>query len=414
MRLSGGRVDLLDLLGAGGAYLFVISLYTSPAHLFPVLEVLRPAMLAATATLVAVALRRVLRAERVRGAGSVGVAMTVLFVIVAASPLWALDIGRASGFALGSVKLLAAFIGLAGTLRTPRQIRTVLVVAALASIVPAWGTIERWRGGIDLVEGFRGAWIGLLANPNQLAMLMAMTVPWTLASWERSQGPFLRAALLLAFGLQCATVVVTHSRGGSLGLATAVTAWALLSQNRGRAFGLGAAAAVAVLLFAPESFWQRNETIQDYEMDASAQGRLRSWEAGWRALGESPLLGVGADNYLAAWNRYMPRNIREHSYTAHNTWMQVTVELGLLGLAAFVAMLLATARGLWKMRDDVELGREARGMLASLLAILVCGSTGGYGFNWFFYMLLGIAGALLSQTAVRRAEAPRALAFDPG
>ena len=48
---------------------------------------------------------------------------------------------------------------------------------------------------------------------------------------------------------------------------------------------------------------------------------------------------MGAGNYVESWNRYTSRNPREHSYTAHNMWMEVLVELGLFGMAAYLAML---------------------------------------------------------------------------
>lgn len=396
------RIDPIAALGTGGAMLFIFCLYASPSHLWPWTEVLRPAMLAATMMLAALVLRRVVRGEPVRFAGAMGASMVVLFALVALSALWALQPQRAVAFSLASSKLLLAFAGLATVLRTPKHVRLAMTLAALSLLVPAQGTLERWNDGIELVEGYRAAWIGLLANPNQLAMVMAVTVPWALVMWTHSKG-LMRWVMLASFGLACATVVVTHSRGGALGLAVAVVTWVVLARQRLRAITLAVIATLAVVVFAPTSFWNRTETISDYEHDASAQGRLHAWEAGRRALSDNPLLGIGADNYLAAWDRYMPRNVREHAYTAHNTWMQVLVELGVLGLAVFAVMIVATARGLWKARDGI-LGDEARAMLASLAALVACGATGGYAFNWFFYMVLGVAGAVLAQDRLARAR----------
>jgi O-antigen ligase len=85
--------------------------------------------------------------------------------------------------------------------------------------------------------------------------------------------------------------------------------------------------------------------------------------------------------------------------------MQVAVELGLFGLAAFATMFALMLRGLWRARARPGLGAEARALLASFAALLVCGTTGGYAFNWFFYMALGASGAVIAAT--RRTPAAR-------
>lgn len=396
------RHDPIAALGLGGAMLFIFCLYTSPASLWPWTEVFRPAMLAAVMMLAALGLRRVVRGQPLRLAGGVGGAMIVLFALMALSGLWAFQPMRSLEYTLASTKLLLAFAGLATVLRTPKHVRWAMTLAAVAALIPAQGTMQRWNNGIGLVEGYRGAWIGLLENPNQLAMVMAITAPWALVMWTKSKG-LVHWVLLASFGFACATVVVTHSRGGALGLGVGVVVWAALSRHRVKAVALTLVATLCVVAFAPSSFWNRTETIADYEHDASALGRLHAWEAGSRALSHSPLLGIGADNYAEAWNRYMPRNVRETAYTSHNTWMQVVVELGFLGLAVFATMVLTAVWGLWKARDGI-LGDEARALLASMAALAVCGATGGYAFNWFFYMLLGLTGAVLAQERLSRAR----------
>lgn len=407
------RLDFADLLGYGGALLFVVCLYTSPAHLYPQLAFLRPAMLAAAAMAAAVVLRRMLDAEPVRLGGGAGAAVAVLFVLIGLSPLWALNTALAVAFGLAAIKLLVAYVGLTGALFRPGRVGKAMTVAALASVVPAWGTVTRWRDGIDLVEGFRGAWIGLLANPNEVATVMAITAPWTLLARERARG-LLRLGLLAAFGLQCAAVVVTHSRGGMLGFCAAMLMVFLLSRRRLPAVGFVAAALVAALAWAPSSFWERTATIRSYETDASARGRLLTWETGRRALADRPLFGVGGGGYLDAWDRYGARNVRERAFASHNLWMQVAVELGVVGLAAFASMLVLLVRGLWKARHLEGYGDEARALLASLAALVVAGQTGGYAFNWFTWMLLGVAGAVVAGArALRPAGAADALRLAP-
>jgi putative inorganic carbon (HCO3(-)) transporter len=258
---------------------------------------------------------------------------------------------------------------------------------------------------VELVEGYRGAWIGLLANPNQLAMVMAVTMPWTLAEALRSRS-WRRALLLGALASQASCIVVTYSRGGALGMAVALVGFALFSRRKARAMVVVTVAVALVVALAPRSFWERTNTIGAYHLDASAMGRIRAWETGFEALREHPVLGIGAGGYLRAWDQYQPRNVRERAYASHNMWMQVAVELGLVGLAAFATMFALMLRGLWRARAVPALESEARALIASFAALLVCGTTGGYAFNWFFYMALGTSGAVVA--AMQRTGAARA------
>jgi hypothetical protein len=82
-------------------------------------------------------------------------------------------------------------------------------------------------------------------------------------------------------------------------------------------------------------------------------------EAGLRMVGDRPLLGVGVSQYYALFPRYVPEDLhrlfaQELGYeitheNAHNQFVQVLAELGVLGLAAFLALL---ACALWGWRSS--------------------------------------------------------------
>jgi hypothetical protein len=82
-------------------------------------------------------------------------------------------------------------------------------------------------------------------------------------------------------------------------------------------------------------------------------------EAGLRMVGDRPLLGVGVSQYYALFPRYVPDDLdrlfqQELGYeitheNAHNQFVQVLAELGVLGLAAFLALL---ACALWSWRSS--------------------------------------------------------------
>ncbi|MBM4381634.1 MAG: hypothetical protein FJ086_20395 [Deltaproteobacteria bacterium] len=109
-----------------------------------------------------------------------------------------------------------------------------------------------------------------------MAMNLLAVIP--LAASFAVQGrlrPWMRLLAVAAGGLAVTCLVVSHSRGEMMGLTVGLGLWTVRERAyRGRALALGAALALALAVFAPRSFWERSETVGQYEQDASAMGRV--------------------------------------------------------------------------------------------------------------------------------------------
>jgi O-antigen ligase len=188
-------------------------------------------------------------------------------------------------------------------------------------------------------------------------------------------------------------IVATHSRGGTIGLAVAVVAFALLSKRKALA-GIAVLAGLAgLLLFAPASFWQRNETAVLGTEDLSIEGRVQAWQVAGRILRERPVLGVGAGAFVAAWNEYAPIDsdrLYGNRYVAHNLVLEALGQLGLLGMLSLMGFVLVCLGSAWRARHG-ELAGEARAILASVLGYLVCQMFSGYSASWYLFALCGFA-----------------------
>src|SRR5205823_4750307 len=190
-----------------------------------------------------------------------------------------------------------------------------------------------------------------------------------------------------------AGIIATHSRGGSIGLAVAVVIWALLSKRKALAGAAMMAALAGVLVFAPSSFWARNETSTLGGEDLSIEGRLEAWQVAARILRERPVLGVGQNAFLASWSEYAPIDsdrLFGHRYVAHNIVLEVLGQLGLVGVFGLLGFIGIALWSAWRARDG-ELGGEARAVLASLIGYLVCQMFSGYSMSWYLYALCGFA-----------------------
>ncbi len=107
-----------------------------------------------------------------------------------------------------------------------------------------------------------------------------------------------------------------------------------------------------------ENFWARAESIYNPE-DISNAGRLYIWRQSLVYWVHHPL-GIGLENFRQALppdasKRY---NLPEQYISAHNLYLQILVELGIVGLAVFVwfwySYFRATIRFLWQHRQNAD------------------------------------------------------------
>jgi O-antigen ligase len=370
--------------------LFLAQLYLSPAQWFPETEPLHLALVLSFASLSAILLFRML-ANRPLWLGWRTLFLGLYCTTAVLSPMWSVDPPNSIRGGLEVAKHFLFFVAVVNALTTPKRIRIAILLYALASIVPGWGTFWNWWHDELLVEGFRGRWLGVMGDPNHDAMALVASVPLLLylattgdRFWKRIVG-FAGVPVLLM------GIIATHSRGGSLGLAAAVLVWALTSKRKLIAAILALVAAAGVFLFAPSSFWHRNQTIAAYEEDASVQDRLMAWQVADRIFHERPLLGAGESAFLAAWSRYAPIEYSGgQRYVAHNLELEVLGQLGIVGLLGMVVFVLTSLWSAFRARNG-EMADEARAVFAALFGYLVCQQFSGYALSWFLYAMCAFA-----------------------
>jgi O-antigen ligase len=335
--------------------------------------------------------------------------------------MWSVDPANSIRGGLEVAKHFLFFVAVVNGLTTPKRIRIAILLYAIASIVPGWGTFWNWWHDELLVEGFRGRWLGVMGDPNHDAMALVASVPLLLYLGTTGDRVWKRIVGLAGVPVLLMGIIATHSRGGSLGLAAAVLVWALMSKRKVLAGTLALLAGAGVLLFAPSSFWQRNQTIAAYEEDLSVQDRLMAWQVADRIFHERPLLGVGESAFLAAWSQYAPIEYSGgQRYVAHNLELEVLGQLGIVGLLGMAVFVLTSLRSAFRARNG-EMGDEARAVFAALVGYLVCQQFSGYALSWFLYAMCAFAACcehwaplrLQKQVAPAPAAPAAVVAFPP-
>ena len=132
---------------------------------------------------------------------------------------------------------------------------------------------------------------GSVGDNNSLATALLMTVPLIYYLARHSAVRAVRIGLLAALALALVTVVATYSRGGFVGLLVLGGFLVKNSRNKLGSLVLVVLAGTLTYAFAPESWFERLNTIGDASNDGSFMGRVVAWKISWLIAMDHPLFG---------------------------------------------------------------------------------------------------------------------------
>jgi probable O-glycosylation ligase (exosortase A-associated) len=218
-------------------------------------------------------------------------------------------------------------------------------------IVNVWIVIHIYLAITGVLKGGRGIG-GFLADENDFALVMNMIVPFGffLALDERIK--FRRIFLLSVTAAFVFANVLTFSRGGFVGLTAAGLYCWLRSPRKLISTVALILLTLAIIYFAPESYWQRVQTILDESISEQGSGgdRVYSWKVAWNMFLDFPLLGVGSGNFPWNFVNYEPPGGFEERLhggrLAHSLYFTLLPEVGITGTVLFIWMLSCSLRDL--------------------------------------------------------------------
>lgn len=386
---------------------FMVILLLAPQSFVPALASVRIALIAAILAIVTHLVDRFTRAQpfslfprELRIA--LGLAAWALLLVPLS--LWP---GGSLAF-LQSVyfKTLAIFWLLINVVSTPARLVRVawllsLIVFPLAiTAVQHFVTGEFIQANVE-VERIVGYESPLAKNPNDLALILNMILPVTIALLLVERRVLPRAVLLASVLLGVLGVIVTFSRTGFLTLATIFLACLLKFRGRREQHFARIAVVLAVLALPllPSRYFERVNTITDISSDStgSAQARWRDMIAAATYSFSHPLVGVGAGLDMMALEQ-----VRGPQWVSvHNTYLEYAVDLGLPGLVMFLLLLIGSVKcaALVQRRTARvpvfhELFHLAEGLQISLVAFALAANFTPGGYNFTFYVFAGLAIAL--------------------
>lgn len=226
---------------------------------------------------------------------------------------------------------------LVNTIKKQELIMWCCLVASMMMVSNGLSQIESsislgWAGSYAILnDGVeRITYLGLFVDPNDLGMFLVMNIPFACYFLLHKTNFFIRFISLPILLSLFYGIYLTNSRGTLVGVFVLMMAYGLYRYGKGKVM-LIAAALTPVAMIVLTSF----RAIDAGEESASL--RTDAWYSGIEMLISQPFFGIGKGNFL-----------EYHDLTAHNSFVLVMAELGVLGYGLWfcflgiMVMMLAT------------------------------------------------------------------------
>lgn len=209
-----------------------------------------------------------------------------------------------------------------------------------------------WLVSISGRNYFRA--ISIFPDPHTLSMFLGMLLPLAL-------GLFLfykkDKIWLISFLLILVADLLTFSRGAYLGALAGLLVfififWKKINKRNKIIIGV-----VAILFFAISAFNPISQRfLSSFNLkEGSNLGRIKIWEKSVKVISQKPIFGTGIGNFPLEINE--DEHYRNPIY-AHNTYLDIAVEEGILAGIVWMLILLVTLKKFWLIfqKDSLYIG----------------------------------------------------------
>lgn len=230
-------------------------------------------------------------------------------------------------------------------------------VLAIAQYAFLFGLPMEWWGNSN--EPKRA--IAFFEHPNGYALFVTPLLAWLLPNVFARMQRFVSSITagdglyVMLWVLGVLGMVLSLSRGAWLGFAIASAVYAILSRNKKVIIGLAIAGiAFSGIVLATDNL--RYRILLPFYGEKSAVARLSLWDTASKMISDSPITGKGIHGFNYNWEKYNTDPNLDHYNFPHNIALNFWVDLGLLGVIGFLAILLHIMKqGIRQRRTQYQL-----------------------------------------------------------
>jgi len=251
--------------------------------------------------------------------------------------------------------------------------------------------------------------MGLFLNPNMYCAYLVVSLALVVTAY-RTAWLSRRAAMIAGAAIVCAGVLSLSPGFGGMLIVVAFAvhaAWRTTRPERARAAivaaSLGAACFVAAITASPEP----GAGFSLHGLRPSS--RMLTWAGAATVFPKHPWFGKGVGTDVVAIHYVNAEGEAETLTDAHNTWLSILVQCGVIGLAAFVALVVVALRASRGSGDDTTIDRVVWGLRTAFVAgFLYQTLSGSFENTRHVWMLIGLLLAACEIRAQRQASIGRA------
>jgi len=238
-------------------------------------------------------------------------------------------------------------------------------------------------------------------NENDLALILALSIPMTFYLLTRRKGPLLALLYWVQLVICVTAILLTGSRGALLAAGASLlmfplTVFRLPRWQRAVSVLACAGALACGAYLVPDLTWNRLLSVAQEASEGTLTHRTVIWAAGLEAFRDHAFLGVGAGSYAAAVLKAL-----DVPYVAHNTFLSVLVELGVIGGSVLIGLLAVMFNCVSRMES-----LERRLWIVLLLTWTVGVSVLTWDYQKSTWLLFGMAAAHIYARRPERSYVP--------
>ena len=249
---------------------------------------------------------------------------------------------------------------------------------------------------------------GPLEDPNFFAQIMVVLIPISLERFFHVKRTRWRLLALTGAVLSLLCVLLSYSRGGFLALVVTMTVYFYFYPPKRTQLPLLIVAMLVLIPLAPPRYFDRISTLTEFirpkttlrSNELSFQGRLSENLAAWEMIKSKPLFGVGLRSYnylFPTYSKSLGLALVATEREAHNLYLEITAETGIIGLATFALLIFVSIRTLLAARRKFlwenlhEYAQMTTGFMAGYIGYLVAATFIHGAYPRYLYFLVGVA-----------------------
>lgn len=229
------------------------------------------------------------------------------------------------------------FVVVVFLLNNYNDVKKVMLTGFAGITVTSVYAVYQGLSGISRANGFYG-------HPMTLGGWLCIFLPLLLIEFfeRKLLGKYYWLAGL-AFCICSAGLVFNGTRGAWLAVAivsAVLLIYYMFKSKRNLAVSIIFIALISTILVNNPKFMHRLDTIDDFDKYQSNTERILIWQSAWNMFKDHPILGVGLGQYTENYQqKYISPQAKEAKLGhAHNNFMQMLAENGIVGFAGFVIM----------------------------------------------------------------------------